>query len=580
MRATTFILAMCAAAMVAVADVVPTVQWDVETGRLAPVPYTLSIRRGESANLQPRFLSYNSPMVLTGATVQLRYWYTGQAGYYATTGSLMAATGRVQIAWYDALCPASNALNYEVRCTIGTNVLARAYGPLNLLTGTSGTETNGQVRTSLDWGLLDQTGGTAVLSNQMGSGATWNGSAWTFAAAGTMDHGALTNLNGDVDYQHISTARVAAIDAAYPSSNPSNYLTESTSLGVTNVTGGILQLIGRQVSLVTSNLTAVLDSVYAALVHDHDYRVITNEPWANQSDYLVTSNQAAGGVATNDARYLASITNAVMTTNSAGIVTRPDAFTVGVGTAVVQGVTGAITNNQTGVILGLATNTGAMVINGNADTPQLTAKGNATQTAPILRTVLSDGTTVKFSTDNSGNVYAAGVMSNAGVYAAGALNVTGTATLTNVVTTGFLVNQGVTNLNSALFPVTALGGATTQTLNYAVNEQQILMTNNTFITASALPSAGGITMGLFIDPTTNNYTVTWDTNVFNVGSAGWPVIGTNGADLVLRKCYGSTMWTVNGPTAGWNGSITNLFGTSTNITVVVGGLITTNIFYP
>ena len=36
------------------------------------------------------------------------------------------------------------------------------------------------------------------------------------SGSGTTDHGALTNLNGDVDYQHISTARVAAIDAALP----------------------------------------------------------------------------------------------------------------------------------------------------------------------------------------------------------------------------------------------------------------------------------------------------------------------------------------------------------------------------
>jgi hypothetical protein len=194
----------------AVADVVPTVQWDVETGRLVPVPYTLSIRRGESAHLQPRFLTYNSPMTLTGATVHLRYWYTGQTGYYATTGSLMAATGRVQIAWYEALCPASNALNYEVRCTVGTNVLARAYGPLNLLTGTSGTETNGQVRTSINWSLVDQTGGPAVLSNQMGSGATWNGSAWTFSGSG----GTSENFGTNAAFLAVSNQAAAALPAS------------------------------------------------------------------------------------------------------------------------------------------------------------------------------------------------------------------------------------------------------------------------------------------------------------------------------------------------------------------------------
>lgn len=169
-------------ALSAFADNVPIVQWDVETGKLVPKPYDISPRRGESVNYEPRFVSYAVPMNITGAVVDFRFWYSGQSGYYSTTGSVMAATGRVHIAWYDALCPASNALNYEVRATIGTNVLARGYGLLNILPGSTGQATNGTVYQSLNWNTLNQSGGSAVLSNQMGSGSTWSGTQWTFGA--------------------------------------------------------------------------------------------------------------------------------------------------------------------------------------------------------------------------------------------------------------------------------------------------------------------------------------------------------------------------------------------------------------
>jgi hypothetical protein len=246
----TLLFALLSMAAVAIADVVPTVQWDVETGRLIPAPYALSIRRGESANLEPRFLSYNTAMNLTGSVVQLRYWYTGQTGYYAATGSLMTATGRVHIAWYDALCPASNALNYEVRATLGTSVLARAYGPLSLLAGSSGTATNGQVYQAINWGLLDQTGGTAVLSNQLGSGATWTGSNWTFASSGTSE-----NFGTNAAFLSVSNAAINA----YPSSNPSNYVTATITNGLAS-TGYVAGVVSGYLPTSTVYVAAEADT--------------------------------------------------------------------------------------------------------------------------------------------------------------------------------------------------------------------------------------------------------------------------------------------------------------------------------
>jgi len=109
-----------------------------------------------------------------------------------------------------------------------------------------------------------------VYSNQMGSGATWTGTNWTFASSGTSEN--------------------FATNAAFIA------VSNTASLGVTNVTGGILSLIGRQISLVTSNITAVLDSVYAAIVHEHPYTAVTNAPWVS-TELDPSWTAASGGVA-------------------------------------------------------------------------------------------------------------------------------------------------------------------------------------------------------------------------------------------------------------------------------------------
>ena len=167
----------------ALADIVPPIKWDIETGRLEPRPYSLSIRRGESVKIEPRFMSYSTPISLTNTTVEMRYASDyDMATYYSVAGILHTDTGRVEIAWNDSLNPTNASMVYEIRATAGTNVLARAYGPLTFLGGMVGINTGLVARTSLDWATISQANGTAVLSNQMGSGATWSGSNWTFGA--------------------------------------------------------------------------------------------------------------------------------------------------------------------------------------------------------------------------------------------------------------------------------------------------------------------------------------------------------------------------------------------------------------
>lgn len=196
------------------ADIVPPVRWDVETGRMEPRPYTLAIRRGENVKIEPRFLTYNVPMSLTNAAVEMRYSAAyNSATFYSVFGTLQAETGRVQIAWSDALNPTNSSMVYEIRATVGTNVLARAFGSLYLLGGMVGLSTGLTARTSINWSTVAQSGGVAVLTNQMGSGAVWNGTQWTFGA-GSVDL-SFTNLY-------------------YRASNPSNYCTLAAAAGLTN----------------------------------------------------------------------------------------------------------------------------------------------------------------------------------------------------------------------------------------------------------------------------------------------------------------------------------------------------------
>lgn len=245
------------------ADIVPPVRWDVETGRMEPRPYTLAIRRGENVKIEPRFLTYNVPMSLTNAAVEMRYSAAyNSATFYSVFGTLQAETGRVQIAWSDALNPTNSSMVYEIRATVGTNVLARAFGSLYLLGGMVGLSTGLTARTSINWSTVAQSGGVAVLTNQMGSGAVWNGTQWTFGA-GSVDL-SFTNLY-------------------YRASNPSNYCTLAAAAGLTNG----LQAAG--VYLVPADTNRFVDASITNGLGGGSYTE-TDPVWAAASGSVVYAN--------------------------------------------------------------------------------------------------------------------------------------------------------------------------------------------------------------------------------------------------------------------------------------------------
>lgn len=253
------------------ADIIPPVRWDVETGRLEPRPYSLSIRRGESLKIEPRFVSYSLPINLTNSTIEMRYSsaYDSET-YYSAVGTVQSETGRVQISWNDSLNPTNSALVYEIRATSGTNVLARAYGPLNFLGGMVGVNTGLMARSSIDWSSVSQLNGTAVLSNQMGSGATWNGSQWTFAGGGSG-----TDSNAWHYGDNVTNA------------------TDSTKLPISATNGWE---VGSHSSLVTNSDPRLSDS-RAPLSHSQPLSTITNAGNLAYSNSLTAADVGAATTA-------------------------------------------------------------------------------------------------------------------------------------------------------------------------------------------------------------------------------------------------------------------------------------------
>ena len=232
------------------AQLAPAIRWDVQAGVMIPQARELSIRRGESVNIEPRYVLYGTNMALTGASVEMRYatnW--DMSAHYSVTGSIIAAdTGRVRVAWTDANSPTWTSGYYEIRAYNSSQTMARAYGALRMLGGMAGVNSSLVARTSIDWSTVAQSNGRAVLSNHMGSGASWNGTSWDFVGSG-ISAATATDIavavvapwtNQTAGYA--STAMVYAVSnaiptsptqvGAYPAGNPSGYVASAEATNI------------------------------------------------------------------------------------------------------------------------------------------------------------------------------------------------------------------------------------------------------------------------------------------------------------------------------------------------------------
>jgi hypothetical protein len=149
---------LCASARVSLAQVIP-LRWDVETSR--PPSYGITLYRGESLNLEPRFLSYSEPLDLSDIlSVEFRYRSADMAAetYYRIVGALHPSNaGRVRIPWVPTNETAQSSFTYGVWVTTSTGEINRCYGTLKLRGTIQGANTNTPeiVHGVVDWSLVD-----------------------------------------------------------------------------------------------------------------------------------------------------------------------------------------------------------------------------------------------------------------------------------------------------------------------------------------------------------------------------------------------------------------------------------------
>ena len=275
------------------ADNIPTVKWDIRSEN--PSPFSFSIRRGETRYYMPRFINYGVPQSLSNtASVVLRYsptnaapgtWYHSLAGVVSN-----ASNGQVWFKWTPSQESTNDLYRYEVAVVSSNGTSLAGTGWITLVQGIgqgTGTSTPPAVLSLINWLSVEQVGGSSVLSNQMGSGATWDGSKWNFAGSG----GGITaqtasniaaSVVGASNFCTVAAAQALASNAV-DSVARANIAATSNAIptsaaqigGATNVSGGILTYALGLIGLTPTAVSNAVAGVYALANHIHGWTAIT-----------------------------------------------------------------------------------------------------------------------------------------------------------------------------------------------------------------------------------------------------------------------------------------------------------------
>lgn len=159
--------------MLAVAgSVVPPSKWIVRTHR--PAAHDEEVRRGESENWIPQYVSYDGPWDISDAySVLMRYRSEDMTNgyYYVVTGSVYNATnGQVLIPWTPAAEGHTNKYDYEIACKSVEGDMLKAYGTIEITGGDfSGAQTSSTpvAMHSINWGTVEHSNlGDAPFVNE------------------------------------------------------------------------------------------------------------------------------------------------------------------------------------------------------------------------------------------------------------------------------------------------------------------------------------------------------------------------------------------------------------------------------
>ncbi len=133
-------------------------RWDIATDR--PAQYTIELYRGETINLEPRYLQYSQPLDLAGV-YEVIFRYRGQstpAGYYhAITGTVTdAAAGRIRINWTPAAETPDSAYTYTIAVKTLDGDTLRGVGGIRIRDTVGGLHTNWPVLYQpYDWATVE-----------------------------------------------------------------------------------------------------------------------------------------------------------------------------------------------------------------------------------------------------------------------------------------------------------------------------------------------------------------------------------------------------------------------------------------
>ena len=108
------------------------VRWDVETSR--PAPIQLDVYRGETITLQPRMLSYGTPIDITNSTLTI-YWQTngmGQAWWQDTATAIVTEPGRISATWSPDKDTGAASYTFFIGATDPSGTSYRAYGTMRM----------------------------------------------------------------------------------------------------------------------------------------------------------------------------------------------------------------------------------------------------------------------------------------------------------------------------------------------------------------------------------------------------------------------------------------------------------------
>jgi len=233
------VFALCSLlpALCSFADITPELRWYVDVER--PAKYDLSLRRGETVNLEPTFRNYGTAIDLTAAhLVVLRYAPANATNwYYVTTGTVHSATGgTVQVTWSSACEATNNTYSYEIAVQSTTAMLMRNWGTITLTASVAAdgsTSAAPTAVTSIDWATVDHSniGAAPFLSD------------FDTADLSAFD-ATLTNGTADLDVDTLIVRRVLTASAAGLTNFPTTLVTNVVNGGTSGTTGAVSRTDG------------------------------------------------------------------------------------------------------------------------------------------------------------------------------------------------------------------------------------------------------------------------------------------------------------------------------------------------